>query len=573
MLEVARQSLLQLEPLQVGELHAHAAGDRLGEAFAQEDERLVQAVGLDRIRPEPLRQAAVEAVERLVRDSAANARVEDGVDLLRVDDALEEPHRGAIEEALELRDREAGALGELLDDERMGKRRLAVEGGEGALDAPLPAVRQRERAGLVLVRRGDRGRRAQAFALGRAALELPGETREGTLLRRERNVGRVEPRAHLFVEGTRLVRTTVVVGGLANEDELAPGARARRVEEVALAREGIRPYQSATLAAGLELAPSFVGKERCLGGAPREDPFFQPENEDGLPPPRAGAHEVDDSHPPRLGGAPDPYLGALERRDDLLRRRLAAELAPAFELVEQAQRSLVCAQVDPRPLADGRRLEPVGGRDHPPDHRTCRCKRVGLVTELSKSGNGVAEEPLGLLDDARRILDRPPAEPALDEVRFAAGEARVRRAQVREEVSPTSAEPGEAEQPEKRAAEGRAPERNPALVRVRDAQRSESRLEGRADAVEGRDDDGDLVSGHSAPDQRQDFLARELERGACTGGLEETHRALDRGRVGAPFLEERALEVGKRGARIPLLRGKRLDGAGEAREIVRGALK
>src|SRR6185503_17517234 len=194
MLEVARQGLLQLEPLQVGELHAHPAGDCLGEAFAQEDERLVQAVGLDRIRPEPLRQAAVEAVERLVRDSAANARIEDGVDLLRVNDALEEPHRGAIEEALELRDREAGALGELLDDERMGKRRLAVEGGEGALDAPLPAVRQRERAGLVLVRRGDRGRRAQAFALGRAALELPGETGEGTLLRRECNVGRVEPR-------------------------------------------------------------------------------------------------------------------------------------------------------------------------------------------------------------------------------------------------------------------------------------------------------------------------------------------------------------------------------------------
>ena len=54
-LEVARKGLFQLQPLEVRELHAHAAGDRLGKAFAQEDERLVQAVRLHGIRPQALR--------------------------------------------------------------------------------------------------------------------------------------------------------------------------------------------------------------------------------------------------------------------------------------------------------------------------------------------------------------------------------------------------------------------------------------------------------------------------------------------------------------------------------------
>jgi hypothetical protein len=46
-LEIAREGLLELEPLEVGEVEPDAAGDRLGEAFAQEDECVVQAVGLD----------------------------------------------------------------------------------------------------------------------------------------------------------------------------------------------------------------------------------------------------------------------------------------------------------------------------------------------------------------------------------------------------------------------------------------------------------------------------------------------------------------------------------------------
>src|SRR3954468_9987039 len=99
-LQVARKGFLELEPLEVGDVEADAAGDRLYQAFPQEDERLVQAVGLDSVRSEPLRQPAVEAVERLVGDAAAHASVEDGVDLLRGDHPLEEPHGRAVEEPL-----------------------------------------------------------------------------------------------------------------------------------------------------------------------------------------------------------------------------------------------------------------------------------------------------------------------------------------------------------------------------------------------------------------------------------------------------------------------------------------
>ena len=170
-LEVARKVLLELEPLEVGDVEPDAAGDRLDQAFAQEDEGLVQAVGLDSVRSEALRQPAVKAVERLVRNAAAHARVQNSVDLLRGDHPLEEPHGRAIEEALELRYGEAGSLRELLDDERAGVR-LAVERRQRALDPPLPAVGQRERAGLVLVRGRDGSGRAKPLALRRAALEL-----------------------------------------------------------------------------------------------------------------------------------------------------------------------------------------------------------------------------------------------------------------------------------------------------------------------------------------------------------------------------------------------------------------
>ena len=105
-------------------------------------------------------------------------------------------------------------------------------------------------------------------------------------------------------------------------------------------------------------------------------------------------------------------------------------------------------------------------------------------------------------------------------------------------------------------------------------ERSESRLEGRADAVEGRNDDGDLVRGHSAPDQRQDLLARELER----------RRVPRRPRGSAPRPRSGA---GRRAVpRRASARGGQARGssyhscaesdstvAGEAREIVRGALK
>ena len=106
---------------------------------------------------------------------AAKARVQLGVDRPRVDNPIEEPHGRAVSEHLERGDRIAGLLPELRQDGGVGQLRLAGERGQRPLDAPLPAVCNRESPRLGVVSRREGRGRPEPFALGRRTLHVPRE--------------------------------------------------------------------------------------------------------------------------------------------------------------------------------------------------------------------------------------------------------------------------------------------------------------------------------------------------------------------------------------------------------------
>ena len=70
-----------------------------------------------------------------------------------------------------------------------------------------------------------------------------------------------------------------------------------------------------------------------------------------------------------------------EQRDDLLSRRRAAEVAPAFELGDELRGGLVRAQVEPSGLVRRRRVEPVGRAHHRAGELPNRVQRVGRVAD------------------------------------------------------------------------------------------------------------------------------------------------------------------------------------------------
>jgi hypothetical protein len=221
-------------------------------------------LALDALDAEPLRETRVEPVERLVRDPAAQPRVDLGVDGARIDEALDEPDRGAVAELLELRDREASDLLEMTQDDGVREARRARERREGALESALPAVRLRERSRICFVAQRERRRCAEALPLARRAVEVPDERGQRAPPRPPDHVLSHEARANFLVERARLARAPVVARRLADEREALPGARAGRVEEVALPGDGVGPDEPATAAALLELPAPVVAQERRL---------------------------------------------------------------------------------------------------------------------------------------------------------------------------------------------------------------------------------------------------------------------------------------------------------------------
>ena len=85
-----------------------------------ERDRGVEVLGRDPLGVELTRQLRVEAIQRRVEHLSAQDRVRLGVDLLRVDDALDEPRGRAVGETLELRRRERR-----LGPERLERRAVA----------------------------------------------------------------------------------------------------------------------------------------------------------------------------------------------------------------------------------------------------------------------------------------------------------------------------------------------------------------------------------------------------------------------------------------------------------------
>ena len=192
------------------------------------------------------------------------------------------------------------------------------------------------------------------------------------------------------------------------------------------------------------------------------------------------------------------------------RSTLAADRAPAVELLEHPQRRVVGAQVEPRGLAGRRSLGAVREANHRADAARGPAATGGSPrAQLGERRQRRLAQLLGLLLDALRARDRPAAQPALDEVDRGAAEARVRRAQVREQLAPSRVEPRVAQQLEQRVAERRRAEPRAVLDRVRDPQAAEHRLERRAPGLERRRDERDLgridaaPSGGPAPPRRR----------------------------------------------------------------------
>ena len=94
----------------------------------------------------------------------------------------------------------------------------------------------------------------------------------------------------------------------------------------------------------------------------------------------------------------------------------------------------------------------------------------------------------------------------------------------------------------------RCPERP--VERVGDAERTEGRLEGRAQALDRRADDQDLLRRRAGAEELEDLVGDQLERGAGACALEQADRALGRRRRRRLILEQGPLEVGERRVRV-----------------------
>ena len=391
-------------------------------------------------------------MQRRVRDGAAQPRVGLCVDRAWIDEPLDQPHRRAVGETLELRDAERATRGQLVEHGPVGQPGGPLERAQRAFQPPLPAVRERERGGRVRVVGRERGEAAHAFALGRCGLERPGERGERPAARPPPDVVGVEEASRLLPEGARATRCAVVARGGADEQEPLGRARARRVEEVAVARSRIRPRQPSR---PVELPPQVVAEERGRDPAPRQAPLLQAEHEDDVGASRPRAHEVehDDAPTRRTGRRADRRT--LERREDLVARRAAGQLRPLGQLVERpadgVERPQVCAAV----VARRRRVEAVRQPDHRLGERPRGLDGVSVPPQLVEQRQRGTAQPEGLVLHAL-VADGPPAEPALDEVDVRPGQAGVRRAQEAEQVAPRRRTPVEAQQREQRLAEGRA---------------------------------------------------------------------------------------------------------------------
>ena len=426
--EVAEQALLELEPLDVGELDAaRLAGHRLADALLEERERLVEALGLDAVGADVLRQPREELEESLVRHLAAQAGVDARVDRPWIDDALDEPHRGAVGEELELGDAERRPRLQLAQHDRVREPRRPGERGARAIEPAIPAVRTGDGGRRIGIDGGQRGDRAQALALGRRAIHRPGRLGELPPPRPACDVVGREQRAHVLPERARLARRAVVRRGLANEVQATRGAGARRVEEIPVGGDRIRPRDAGAARPLLDRAPGVVVEEARRAGAPGKRSLLEAEHEDDLVVPRARAEHVEHRHAARLPGRPAADHRTLERVHDVLGVDLARERLPRVQLLQRAQGRLERAQVEPARVGGRRAAEAVRRGQHRRGERPHRLLVRAARTQRVEERQRLAAQPERLRLHALRRVDGAPAEPSFEEVDVVATETRVRR--------------------------------------------------------------------------------------------------------------------------------------------------
>ena len=429
----------------------------------------------------------------------------------------------------------------------MVSRRRPREGAARAREPPLPAVRERERLRVGRSCRGDAREGAQALALGRRRLQLPGQRRERP---RGSSHGGRRPRRRAPVTssqnglGSRGPPSSPAASRTSTSRRV--GARARRVEEVAVAARR-RPVAPGGRRAVVELPAHVVVEERR--GRARDAAGFPPRDRDehDLEAPRACAAEVEHGDPSGRGRPVAADRRALERREHVVAvdRLAAATSGSSSSSVRETRVERGEIRRERRRQRRARRSVgvPEHRRNQRPDGRE---RRSGASRARPSAGSPGAE----LVSQLERPLAvqtaRPRSRPRRSRRR--AGKPGERRAEEGEELAV-------ARRRARRSAGARgAPARRPSAESRRlstDTGTPSSRRRSRA-ARAPRSTDGHttaICSGaRAAADERERLLGDELERSALAGALEEPHRAVERGAARRRVREERALEVSERPA-------------------------
>ena len=398
-----------------------------------------------------------------------------------------------------------------------------------AVEAACPAVRARQALSLLapgLVGREDR-ESAEPLPFGRRRFEPPRQRGERPAHRPTRDVLGSKELGYLLPERAGLPRAALVRCRLPYEVETLRRPRAGRVEEVAIAGDGVGAAQARP-----EAPPLVVVDERRRRRAPRKAPLFEAEDEDVLEAAGACSHEVEHRNPAGVGGARLAHHCALEGGEDVLARDRLGEALPALELGEHAAAPFVGTEVVAGVLVGRRALQAVGGPQHADRELTNRLDRRGGRAERVERRETRFAECLELLLDPLGPRDRAAAQPALDEVHAAAPEPGVGRPQVPEELAPVGRRrPGKPEQGQHRLSVPGLAEAERRVDGVRDAERAKRSLDRAPPALERRDDDADLRGRGTATQKRKHLLADELERASGPGTLEEADGAFDRRRL------------------------------------------
>ena len=201
-----------------------------------------------------------------------------------------------------------------------------------------------------------------------------------------------------------------------------------------------------------------------------------------------------------------------------------------------------------------RELSPTGGCSSPYALRSMRAASARTASTGSSASRSSASAGNGRpcsfspssTTRSGACTARPRSRPSTKST-FAPLDAGERRAEEAEELAARAAEPREAQQRGQRLAERRLVDANLAVDRIRDAERAERGLERRANAVDARADDADLLR---AAFRREAARAAPRRRARARRARPRPRRSEPRrrsGRRGRLVGEHRALEMRQRG--------------------------